>query len=422
MAQEFRSLSVQERDLRTKLKKKVVVLVVVERARKKQCARIANIKEGDGNTKNFHLRVNARRRKNHIYRCKHNQGWVTDHEAKEEVVHNYFHGIISRGETRKQDFNWDELHFDDPVLEDLGNPITEDEVKEAINQMPGDKAPGPDGFTGLFFKKCWDIIKDDLMKVVNDFGNLHVANFHWLNSANIALLPKKEGAEDISDYRPISLIHAIAKIIAKVLALRLSPLMNDLVSNAQSAFIKKRSIHDNFLYVRNLAKRFHKNKTPALLFKLDIRKAFDSVRWEFIVDLLQRRGFPSRFRNWITALLTTSSSRVLLNGIAGYPIVHGCGLRQGDPLSPLLFVLAIDPLAKILEGATRHGLLHKLRGRGNILRTSLYADDAAVFVAPFREDIINLAKILESFGEVTGLCTNFQKSSVVPIRCDRFNL
>jgi hypothetical protein len=76
-----------------------------------------------------------------------------------------------------------------------------------------------------------------------------VANFHWLNSANIALLPKKEGAEDVVDFRPISLIHAIAKIIVKVLALRLGPYMNELVSNAQGAFIKKRSIHDNFLYV-----------------------------------------------------------------------------------------------------------------------------------------------------------------------------
>jgi hypothetical protein len=209
----------------------------------------------------------------------------------------------------------------------------------------------------------------------------------------------------------VSLIHAIANIIAKVLALRLGPLMDHLVSNAQSVFIKKRSIHEEFLYVKNLAKRFHKTKTPALLFKLDIRKAFDSIRWEFIVDLLQRRGFPSRFRNWITALLSTSSSCVLLNGIAGNPILHGWGLRQGDPLSPLLFVLAIDPLTQILDGATRHGLLHKLRGRGTILRASLYADDVAVFVAPIREDIINLAKILECFGDVTGLCTNFQKNS-----------
>jgi hypothetical protein len=91
----------------------------------------------------------------------------------------------------------------------------------------------------------------------------------------------------------------------------------------------------------------------------------------------------------------------------GLPILHGRGLRQGNPLSPLLFVLAIDPLTQILEGATRHGFLHKIRGRGAILRTLLYVDDAAVFVAPSKEDIKNMAAILESFGEVTRLFTNF---------------
>jgi hypothetical protein len=143
--------------------------------------------------------------------------------------------------------------------------------------MPSDKAPGPDDFKGIFFKKCWHTIKGDIIKVIEHFGDLHVQNFRWRNSANIALLPKKEGAEEVSDYRPISLIHAVAKIIAKMLALRLVPFMNGLVSMAQSAFIKKRSIHDNFLYVKNLATRFNKTKTPTLLFKLDIRKAFDSV-------------------------------------------------------------------------------------------------------------------------------------------------
>jgi hypothetical protein len=75
--------------------------------------------------------------------------------------------------------------------------------------------------------------------------------------------------------------------------------MNELISNALSAFIKKRSIHDNFLYVKNLATRFNRAKIPALLFKLDIRKAFDSVRWEYILELMQRRGFPPCFRDWV---------------------------------------------------------------------------------------------------------------------------
>jgi retron-type reverse transcriptase len=207
-----------------------------------------------------------------------------------------------------------------------------------------------------------------------------------------------------------------------MIATRLAPLMNDIVSNAQSSFIKKRSIHDNFMYVKNLAKRLHKSKIPSLLFKLDIRKAFDSVRWDYILELLKRHGFPPKFRNWITALFCTASSRILLNGVPGMPIFHGKGLRQGDPLSPLLFVLAIDPLQKILELATHHNLLHKIRGRGTIIRTSLYADDAAVFMHPKKEDIKNLSAILDYFGEATGLHTNFQKSSVIPIHCRGIDL
>jgi hypothetical protein len=107
---------------------------------------------------------------------------------------------------------------------------------------------------------------------------------------------------------------------------------------------------------------------------------------------------------------------VILNGIDGSPTMHGHGLRQGDPLSLHLFVLAINPLGQILDAATTHGILHKIRGRGNILRTSLYADDAAIFLDPLKEDIHNLANILDGFGEVTGLCTNFLKRSDVPIR------
>jgi hypothetical protein len=163
-------------------------------------------------------------------------------------------------------------------LSSLDDPFSEEEVRCAINQMPSDKAPGPDGFIGAFFKICCVIIKEDVMKAITFFRNLHVASFHWLNSANIALLPKKGGPKDISNFRPISLIHGIAKIVTEMLSTRLGSFMDELVSTSRSTFIKKRSTEDNFLYVKNLAKGLHKNKcrplfssstSPRLLIRLD---------------------------------------------------------------------------------------------------------------------------------------------------------
>ena len=288
--------------------------------------------------------------------------------------------------------------------------------------MLGDKSPGPDGFTSAFLKACWGIIKKDIMEAANAFHCLRLNSLQLINSANIILIPKKDGADTVGDFRPISLIHSFVKVITKTLALRLQKYMPSIVSQCQSAFIKTRSIHDNFMAVRTAARRYHRNKTPALFLKLDITKAFDSVRWEYLLNLLQRLGFPQRWRDWIAALLSTSTSRLLLNGVPNPSIRHGRGLRQGDPLSPLLFVIAIDPLHRILELATEMGALTKLRGKSPHLRISMYADDAALFVAPLQDDIRTLANILNSFGEVTGLKTNFQKSTVIPIQCHGIDL
>jgi exonuclease III len=170
LAQESRTLNAQERDLRAKLKRKVIALAVVERARRKQSACIANIREGDANTKFFHLRVNARRSKNHIHRIKHNNGWVTDHGAKEQIIQNNFSSVMGRANTCTIDFNWESIHFDEPNLLSLGAPFTEEEVLRAITRMPSDKAPGPDGFTGAFFKKCWGTIKNDIMRSLTVSG------------------------------------------------------------------------------------------------------------------------------------------------------------------------------------------------------------------------------------------------------------
>jgi hypothetical protein len=124
--------------------------------------------------------------------------------------------------------------------------------------------------------------------------------------------------------------------------------------------LKKKEKEKN---VRNLARAYHRTKTLALLLKLDISKAFDLVSWEYLLELMEKRGFPCRWRDWLAMLLTTSSSSVLLKGVPGPLIKHWRGLRQGDPLSPYLFILAMDTLQKLFQRATEEGSLSTLRGR-----------------------------------------------------------
>lgn len=167
-----------------------------------------------------------------------------------------------------------------------------------------------------------------------------------------------------------------------MLANRLAPHLNNLVSKCQSSFIKRRCIQDNFLYVQNTVRRLQKTRTPTLFMKLDIQKAFDTINWSYLLEVLQALGFGARWRRWISILFGMASSRALLNGQQGDRFSHKRGMRQGDPLLPMLFILAINPLQKVLDLATQQGILTPLPLATTKLRTSLYADDAATFINP----------------------------------------
>lgn len=182
------------------------------------------------------------------------------------------------------------------------------------------------------------------MRAFDFFYETNQGQLHRLNGALITLIPKKPDARTPADYRPISLIHSFAKLVAKVLSLRLAPALHQLVDVNQSAFIKHRSIHNNFKLVELAAKALHRQKKRSILLKLDISKAFDSVDWSFMLHVLQAMGFGRRWRNWISALVSTASVTILLNGEQGNKINSRQGLRQGDPLSPMLFILVMEVL------------------------------------------------------------------------------
>lgn len=216
----------------------------------------------------------------------------------------------------------------------------------------------------------------------------------------------------VKDYRPISLIHSFAKLVTKVLANRLAPLLPSMVSTNQSAFVRGRNIHDNSLFVQQMVKSLHMKKEAHILLKLDISKAFNSVSWSFLLEVMRQLGFGQRWRDMLSLILSTSSPRVLVNGEPGESILHSRGLRQGDPLSPMLFILVMDVLNSLMEYAAR-----EIASATCCSASSASADDAVSFLRPGRTDLQVIRSILDLFGHASGLHTNLVKNSVSPVHC-----
>jgi hypothetical protein len=265
--------------------------------------------------------------------------------------------------------------------------------------MPSDRAPGPDGFTGAFYQSAWPIIKHDILAGLMKLGVGDGRGFARLNRALITLIPKRPKALEIKDYRPISLVHSFAKLFSKIIVNRLRTRLGELVSMNQSAFIKRRSLHDNFVLLRQVARKINTRRHTGVLLKLDIARAFDSISWSFLFEVLRRMGFGERYLKWVALLLYTSNTRVMVNGVAGGRIYHGRGLRQGDPTSPMLFVAAMEALTAMVVKAVEEGLFGDLAAISPMQRVSVYADDVVLFLKPSLGELWAAKHILGLFGE-----------------------
>jgi mannosylglycoprotein endo-beta-mannosidase len=223
----------------------------------------------------FRINASKRRRRTFLARLRHADVTASEQAEKEDLATTFFADLLGHAQPRDHDHSLSVMGLPALDLSNLEAQFTNSEIWAAVKAMPANKSPGPDGFSWEFFRHCWPIIQSDVTEAVRAVFVGRDQFFAKLNMAFITLLPKKEGAVDMKDFRPISLVHSFAKLIAKLGALHLSPRMPELVDCAQSAFIRGRCIHDNFVLVRQSAVLLQRRKIPSLLLKLDVARAFD---------------------------------------------------------------------------------------------------------------------------------------------------
>jgi len=236
-----------------------------------------------------------------------------------------------------------------------------------------------------------------------------------INYAIVTLIPKVDIANLVKDFRPISLVNCILKIFTKVLANRLDPQQCSLVHDSQSAFQANRSSLDSIVIASEVVHSCSKRKSEIALCKIDFMKAYDCVDWNFIVGLLEARGFGVKWISWIKMNFNSYKYSVHVNGIQSNTINCKRGLKQGDPLSPVLFILAADVLQRMVVLGSENGHLSELNLMGELknTRSLQFADDTLIFCKANRADITNLKLILYLFEGFSGLSINFAKSSLV---------
>ncbi|GJZ76993.1 reverse transcriptase [Tanacetum coccineum] len=401
------------------LKEKIKELLTREEVMWKQRCRVQWLREGDKNTRFFHTRATSQNKRNSILRLKDEDGrWVENEDNICDSVSAYFVNLFSS--SSPQDC--------DSVVEDIGQSLTEndilslekhattDEVYDALMQMAPTKAPGPDGMSALFFQKFWVFVGTTVMNMVSSFFDSGVLPLN-INKTLITLIPKVSRPESLKDMRPIILCNVLYKIISKVLVNRIKPILPRIVHENQLAFVSNRVITNNAIVafeVMHWLKNKKDGKRGALALKIDMSKAYDRIEWHFIRAILEKFGFPTRFTNLRMACVSSVSYSFNINGqVAGY-VTLARGLRQGDPISPYLFIMRAGVLSSMIRKSVTQGLIQGVkvcRGAPSISHL-FFADDSIFFFRSSSAEVINLKNILIRYCRSSGQMINYEKSEV----------
>ncbi|KAL0561777.1 hypothetical protein IC582_002218 [Cucumis melo] len=391
--------------------------VRLEEASLRQKSKVRWLNLGDQNTAFFHRSVRSRLSRNSLLSLVDSDGSrVSSHDGVAQLAVNYFSNSLGY-----QEIGYRELS---PIIDDIVQfqwseeccqalqlPISREEVRRVLFSMDSGKAPGPDGFSVGFYKGAWSVVGEDFCNAV-----LHFFETCYLpigvNATTITLIPKHIGAERLEDFRPISCCNVLYKCISKILADRLRLWLPSFISSNQSAFIPGRSIIENILLCQELVGGYHLNSgKPRCTLKVDLQKAYDSVNWDFLFGLLIAIGTPLKFVSWIRACVTSPMFSIMINGSLEGFFNGRKGLRQGDPLSPFLFVMVMEVLSRMLNKIPQSFRFHHRCEKVKLTHLT-FADDLMIICAADELSISFIRECLQKFGEFSGLFANPRKSSI----------
>eukprot|EP00253_Pinus_taeda_P006193 PITA_06193 len=283
----------------------------------------------------------------------------------QEAATHHFRNLLSAERNGEEEDETEFLSVIPSLVSDEDNvslmsPATEEEITNIVWSMDPDKALGPDWFSIHFYRICWEIIKFDLFRMIR--GVFKKAKMGGgTKSTFLALIPKETNPRSFDRYRPISLCNSSYKIVAKLLANRIKPLLQNLISPAQGGFVKGREILDNVILIQEALHSSYARKEQGMIIKLDMSNAFDRVNRSFLFRVLEAFGFSQEFINIIKACIENVWIAPMVNGRPTEFFSASRGLRQGCPLSPFLYILMADSLSRKLTQEQHRGSIPGIR-------------------------------------------------------------
>ncbi|XP_019166699.1 PREDICTED: uncharacterized protein LOC109162453 [Ipomoea nil] len=382
--------------------------LTVEEKYWQQKAHMQWVVEGEKNTRYFHGMVRERRRKQTIHKIKNEKGkWVEEQEQIANLAVGFYQKLFEAEETQLDLTNFECLQ--ERVTEEENGKLVQipsmEEIRSCIFNMNPNSSPGPDGFGGGFYQSCWEVIKGDLYEVIKEFFE-GKALTKFITHTTIVLIPKTPNPATFADFRPISLSNFCNKIISKIMVTRLAEILSRLIGPSQAGFVKERNIIDNILLAQELCHGM-KEANEDVVLKLDMAKAYDRMSWKCVLAVLEKFGFCTKWIELVERTINNIWYSVVVNG-SQHGVFHSTrGLRQGDPLSPSLFIIAAELLSCLLG---KNGVTFSQAEGGPGINHLSFADDMIIFTSGKGGALSEVMKTLECYEKQSGQFVNKNKS------------